>query len=342
MARMTTALLIFPHQLFRDHPGLSAQPDRVVLIEDPLFFGDREYPLRFHKQKLWLHRASMQRFAEQLRQEGETVEYIDYIAGEAVTKNAIEALKSQGVTKLLLADPVDFILRKRVESYAETYGLDLDVLDAPLFLNTSDDNHAWRASQKRWFMAEYYKSQRRRLDVLMDGDEPVGGKWSFDEANRKKVPKKLLGSVPQFPMRQASSLERDVKASIETQFPDHYGSLDRIIWPTNHAHAATWLQQFLEARFELFGPYEDAIVEGEALLWHSALTPMLNIGLLTPHQILDAVQDHISRHDVPLNSAEGFIRQIIGWREFMRATYDDLGVQMRTSNHWNHTRDIPE
>lgn len=102
------------------------------------------------------------------------------------------------------------------------------------------------------------------------------------------------------------------------------------------------MQDFLEARFEKFGSYEDAIVEGEVLLWHSALTPMLNTGLITPHQILDAVQDHMSRHDVPINSAEGFVRQLIGWREFMRATYEDLGVKMRTTNHWNHTRDIPE
>ena len=113
---MTTALLIFPHQLFAAHPGLAEQPDRVVLIEDPLFFGDRQYPLRFHKQKLWLHRASMKRYADHLANEGETVDYIDYKDGPPVTKDAIKDLKTRGITQLICADPVDFLLEKRLRT----------------------------------------------------------------------------------------------------------------------------------------------------------------------------------------------------------------------------------
>lgn len=339
---MRTALLIFPHQLFAEHPGLADQPDRVVLIEDPLFFGDRQYPMRFHKQKLWLHRTSMKRFAEHLKDEGESVDYVDYLAGEPVTQQTVEQLAKDGIERLVLADPADFILEKRLRSYAEEHDLALTLLDTPGFLNTNDQNRAWREGEKRWFMAEFYKAQRTRLDVLMDGEDPRGGQWSFDEDNRKKVPKKLLSDIPQLPTRDADEMEQQVIQSIEDQFPDNYGHLDQIIWPTDHAIAATWLETFLTERFEKFGPYEDAIEEGEVLLWHSALTPMLNIGLLTPRQILDATIDHIETHDTPLNSAEGFIRQIIGWREFMRATYVDLGVEMRTGNHWKHTRDIPE
>ena len=339
---MRTALLIFPHQLFEDHPGLADQPDRVVLIEDPLFFGDRQYPMRFHKQKLWLHRASMKRFAERLKEAGETVEYVDYLVGEPVTRRTIERLAADGIDRLSLADPADFILEKRLRSYAQSTDLALTVLDTPGFLNTSDQNRLWRDGEKRWLMAEYYKAQRTRLNVLMDGDEPRGGHWSFDEDNRKKVPKRLLTDIPQLPIRDPDDVEQQIINSIEDQFPENYGNLGEIIWPTDHASAAAWLETFLIERFEKFGPYEDAIEEGEALLWHSALTPMLNIGLLTPRQILDAAIEHIETHDVPLNSAEGFIRQIIGWREFMRATYVDLGVTMRTTNHWDHSRAIPE
>lgn len=339
---MSTALLIFPHQLFADHPGLKQAPERVLLVEDSLFFGDPEYPACFHKQKLWLHRASMARYRQDLEQKGLRVELCVYQSQQAMLENLIQQLSVEGVTELLVCAPTDFILEKRLKAAVEDRALDLTVLDTPLFLNTREQNQGWRDDQKRWFMAEFYKFQRRRLNILMDGDGPAHGKWSFDEDNRKKVPKKLQGQVPQLWPITPDEIDEQARASINQQFADNYGSLDELVWPTSHAAAANWLDKFLAERFELFGPYEDAILQGESLLWHSAITPMLNIGLLTPQQVLDAVLAHMDTHDVPINSAEGFIRQIIGWREFMRATYEDLGVKMRTRNHWNHTRKMPE
>ncbi|MEM9289771.1 MAG: cryptochrome/photolyase family protein, partial [Pseudomonadota bacterium] len=335
------ALLIFPHQLFEDHPGLTAAPDKVVLIEDPLFFGDHQYPATFHKQKLWLHRASMARYAQRLKAD-HTTDLIKFAPGQPVLKNTLKAMASENVTHILCCDPVDFTLEKRLDRICSAAGLTLEMLASPLFLNTRDQNQEWRAGRKRWFMAEFYKAQRTRLDVLMDGDDPVGGQWSFDEDNRKKVPKTLLSEIPQLRELSPDTIDEDAKASIEADFPNNYGSLETLYWPTSHAGAKAWLDSFLRERFALFGPYEDAIVEGESLLWHSAITPMLNIGLLTPAQVISAVKAHIDKHDIPVNSAEGFIRQVIGWREFMRATYEDLGVKMRTTNHWNHTRPMPK
>lgn len=339
---MTTALLIFPHQLFADHPGLNEEVDRVLLIEDSLFFGDPQYPARFHKQKLWLHRASMARYQATLREKGFDPELVRYEEGTRVLREAIGVLKKDGVKRIVACDPTDFMLVKRIRRYADDDGIELTFLDTPLFLNSREENRDWREGQRRWFMAEYYKSQRRRLDILMDGDEPRGGQWSFDEDNRKKVPKKLQGSVPALAPREGDDIDEEARQSVNRQFPDNYGSIERLYWPTDHQGAAKWLDAFLKERFELFGPYEDAVLEGESLLWHSAITPMLNIGLLTPCQVLDVVQKHLESHDVPLNSAEGFVRQVIGWREFMRATYEDLGVRMRTTNHWKHERSIPE
>ncbi|MEO0607321.1 MAG: cryptochrome/photolyase family protein, partial [Pseudomonadota bacterium] len=187
-------MLIFPHQLFDQHPGRAEQPDHTVLIEDPLFFGDPQYPMRFHKQKLWLHRTSMTRYAERLRTEGETVDYVDYDVGEPVTQQTIADLSKAGFTRLVCADPVDFSLEKRLKAYAKEAEIELEILETPGFLNSKADNRNWRATQKRWFMVEFYKAQRRRLNVLMQGDAPMGGQWSFDEDNRKKVPKKLLST----------------------------------------------------------------------------------------------------------------------------------------------------
>lgn len=337
---MTTALLIFPHQLFAAHPGLDEGPDRIVLIEDSLFFGDPHYPMKFHKQRLWLHRTTMARYKAGLDDDHE-VDLVRYKAGKIVLKSAVKSLAGDGVKTLMACDPVDFIVEKRLRNYAEQNGLNLTLIPTPMFLNLKSTNEDWRADQNKWFMASFYKFQRRRFDILMEGDDPKGGQWSFDEDNRKKVPKKLLGEAPRLKPYGADEVAEEARASVNEDFPDNYGTIDDLFWPTTHDAAARWLDRFLEQRFERFGPYEDAVVEGKSLLWHSALTPMLNIGLLTPQQIVDATLDYIEGHDVPINSVEGFIRQIIGWREFMRATYDDLGVTMRTTNHWNHTRKIP-
>ena len=338
---MTKALLIFPHQLFRPHPGIAKHPDRICLIEDKLFFGDAQYPMQFHKQKLWLHRASMARYAKYLETLKTPHEYVAYKKDEPVLEPLIARLAKDGVTEIEACDPVDFILEKRLKAYCEAEGLELKLLNTPMFLNTPGENRAWREDHKSWFMAEFYKRQRKQLGVLMDGDDPKGGKWSFDDENQKKVPKKLQDQVPQLKPREPDEVEEEARKSVEADFPDNYGSLDELYWPTSHEAAESWLGRFLKERFELFGPYEDAILEGEALLWHSAITPMLNIGLLTPKQVLDAALAEIESRDIPMNSAEGFIRQVIGWREFMRATYEDLGVEMRNGNHWGHERALP-
>ncbi|MEM1388238.1 MAG: cryptochrome/photolyase family protein [Pseudomonadota bacterium] len=336
---MAQALLIFPHQLFADHPGLAEAPDRVVLVEEPLFFGDPVYPAVFHKQKLWLHRASLARYQARLEAAGHAVARIAYQRDADLLRGALADLSGAGIETILVADPVDFTLSKRLRAAAEAAQLTLEVLTSPGFINSGADNRDWAQGRKRWFMAEFYKSQRRRLDVMMVGDTPEGGQWSFDEDNRKKVPKKMLGEIPDLPAINRDQIDLDARAEIEAAFPDAWGSLDRLIYPTSHEAAQAWLDAFLRERFALFGDYEDAIVEGESTLWHGVLTPMLNVGLLTPGQVLDAVLDFDG--DVPINAREGFVRQIIGWREFMRATYEDLGVQMRSTNHWGHSRAIP-
>ncbi len=336
---MTKALLIFPHQLFAKHPGLDMAPERVVMVEDPLFFGDAQYPLTFHKQKLWLHRATMAHYAERLRADGWRVEIEGYRREKGMIARVVSALPKNGVTEIVLADPVDQTAMKRLEKAAKD--LTMTVLDTPGFINSKWDNADWSQGRKRWFMAEYYKFQRRRLNVLMDGDDPVGEQWSFDEDNRKKVPKARLPDLPPIPTVNRSQIDLDARDSVERDFPENYGSLDTLIYPTQHDDAEQWLQDFLSTRMTDFGAYEDAIVEGESWLWHSVLTPMLNVGLLTPRQIVDATLAHAARHEVPLNSLEGFLRQIIGWREFMRATYEDLHVKMRTTNHWGHRRKMP-
>jgi len=338
---VTSAALLLPSQLFAQHPALATRPDTVVLFEDPLFFGDAYYPAKMHKQKLWLHRASMARYRDGLATKGFDATIWPFERHPDACLRLFQSLRDRGVSQVVMADPVDFVALKRLRAAAGSTDITLDIQPSPGFLNTRADNLKWSAGRKRWFMAEFYKSQRRRLNVLMENGQPTGGQWSFDEENRKKVPKALLGSLPWIDWPAHDAVDEAAKASVLADFPDALGSLDTLYYPTSHKAASDWMAQFLERRFERFGDYEDAIVEGENWLWHAVLTPALNIGLLTPKQVLDAALAHADCKGIPLNSLEGFIRQIIGWREFIRATYEDLGVPMRTTNHWGHHRPIP-
>jgi len=335
-----TVLLVFPHQLFEDHPGLSRGPHRVALVEDNLFFGDVDHPACFHKQKLWFHRSTMKRYEQWLLDANFTVDYAEHVAKDNTLRNFLQGVSGKAKT-VIVSDPHDHLLSRRLDRYCDEFHLELITLDTPMFLNAREENQAYRAGKKRWFMADFYKFQRRRLGVLMQGDQPEGGKWSFDDENRKKVPKALMGDIPRLTQPRRDPIDIAARDYVQKNYVSHPGSLERLIYPTSHKAAKKWLDDFLRHRFSRFGDYEDAIVSGEHWLWHSVLTPMLNVGLLTPQSVVDRTLRFAKRNEVPLNALEGFTRQIIGWREFMRATYEDLGVPMRTTNHWGHTRSIP-
>jgi deoxyribodipyrimidine photolyase-related protein len=338
-------LLVFPHQLFDNHPGFQWKPSRIVLIEESLFFGDAENFVKFHKQKLWLHRATMKRYQQRLEQLGFETVYLSYRSEPNALQAHLESLlggSNKSKDSMLVVEPDDYLLNRRLQRYSRNSGIELRYLPSPGFLNGLGENAEYRAGKKRWLMADFYKWQRRRMNLLMEKDEPIGGKWSFDEENRKKVPKKLLPEIPELLELQFDEIDEEAREYVENRFAENFGEIETFFYPTSHSDAEAWLKHFLTHRFEKFGTYEDAIVEGESWLWHSMLTPALNVGLLTPDQVVKAAIDHFEQHDVPLNSVEGFIRQIIGWREFMRATYHDLGVEMRTTNHWGHHRKIPQ
>ena len=331
--------LIFPHQLFDAHPAL-APGGAAVLVEDPLFFHDPQYPARYHKQRLLLHRASMRRYASRLEARGHRIRYVDY--AEAETDALVASLAAEGVTTLRYADPHDFILQRRLDRACAAHGIEQHVSPSPMWLNTRADNDAYFGGKKRWLMANFYKQQRRRLDVLVDADgEPIGGQWSYDEDNRKKITKQALAEIPPLPREEPDAYVEEARAYVERHFPDHVGTTDAFRYPTGHEEAQRWLADFLEQRLDRFGPFEDAFEPGEPYLYHAVLTPMLNTGLLTAQEVLGATLAHAARHAVPLASLEGFLRQVIGWREFMRASYDQRGVEIRNGNVWGFRRTLP-
>lgn len=324
--------IVFPYQLYWPHPALAVSRT-VLLIEHPLMFGkDALYPLSLHKQKLLLHRASMKAYEAKLQVEGYSVSYIDFY-------EASDWLQQVETAIVHCCEPTDYLLQKELEGS----GLVLQKYASPNFLNTSVQNQEFFSTQHKPFMKQFYEWQRRRLDVLMEPDgTPTGGKFSFDTDNRKKLPAAERNRLSDLPKPKQSDILKDATAYVDQHFPQNPGVTEEMLYPYTHEEAEIWLQRFLEERLEKFGPYEDAIESDTNWLYHSVLTPSLNIGLLSPQQIIDTTLLYAKKHDVPIASLEGFLRQIIGWREFMRFSYEEYGVQMRSGNTWNHQQQLPD
>ncbi|MEO2091367.1 MAG: cryptochrome/photolyase family protein [Gemmataceae bacterium] len=325
---MPTAALIYPHQLFDPHPAV-AGADAVFLVEDPLFF--RQY--RFHRQKLILHRATMKRYAREVIP---AARYIDAHA-LAATADVVRHVNQAEFTAVRVVDPNDDWLARRLTAACAEAGVRLTVLDDPHFLTPRPEIDADTAGRDRLFFTDFYIRQRKRLGVLVSGGKPVGGKWSFDTENRRKLPAKLTPPAPAWPAENEYVAE--ARQYVRAHFPDAVGDDTPFVYPTSAAQARAWLADFLEHRFAPFGEYEDAISARHSVLFHSLLTPALNVGLLSPREVLDAALGCQDR--VPMNSLEGFVRQVIGWREFVRLVYRTSGRRQRTLNFWGFSATIP-
>jgi len=330
--------LVYPHQLFRNHPALG-KGRLCLLLEDPMFFGnDSRWPMPMHKQKLVLHRASMTAFAGGLND----ARIVENPGGGTLDGVAwLDAAIPNEVTDIHFCDPVDDVVGRRLSSVAEKRGITLHQYASPNFLTPDDFLEKHIGTRKRPFMAKFYQAQRERMGILLGEDgHPVGGKWSFDTENRKKLPKSA--TVPSPPVAPTSTSVRDAIHHVESKFPDHPGASGEFRWAVTHKDAEKWMRDFFNDRFENFGVYEDAISRGHAFINHSALTPMLNIGLLDPKTVVEAALDAAEhRPEVPLNSLEGFIRQVIGWREFMAGIYRHRGTTIRNGNFWGCDRPMP-
>ena len=334
---MQSLNLIFPNQLFEDSP-LYSNGNLCVLVEHDLFF--KQY--KFHKQKLAFHRASMQSLKVFLEEKGLKVRYISSIDKASNTQVLFQALNAEGFVHINTYLPVDNWLEKQMAEESKIQGFEIEYHENPLFLNKEEDlQDFFGKSKNRYFHNDFYIQQRKKQDILLDDrKEPVGGKWSYDADNRKKYPKKKV--PPQMEYAPFCPFYKEAFGYVEKNYASNYGDLNsEKLFPIDHEGSNDWFESFLKERFEEFGPYEDAIVKDESVLHHSVLTPMMNSGLITSKYVVHRSIDFAIEHGVPLNSLEGFIRQIIGWREFIRGFYLHKGVQSRTMNYWGFERKIP-
>lgn len=333
--QMKTILIIFPHQLFKQHPGLDIA-DEVVIIEEYLFF--RQYP--FHKSKLAYHRACMKAYEDFLNKSAYICRYIESQNPLSDIRLFIDQLGNE--TLLAFADPCDNWLENRIISSCKRNHIEFKSLSSPQFLNSKADLFEYQRTHKRLFQTEFYIQQRKQRHILIDSNQqPLGGKWSFDQENRLRYPKGK--QAPLVNSNFDTEFSKEAIRYVDLNFDANPGKYNKLHWyPHTFEQAESWLEEFIQHRLSEFGHYEDAIVGQAELLHHSLLTPALNCGLLTPEQVIHRILKAYNENtDLPLNSIEGLIRQILGWREFIRLVYVCKGSEERTKNFWNFNRPIP-
>lgn len=332
---MKELTILFPHQLYYPHPALEKKRG-VVLVEEALFFTQ----YHFHKQKLILHRASLRAFQELLEKKGFSVNYIAATESSHELTACLKMLVKNGLKSLHYIDPVDDWLQQKLTKNGQQLKIELIKYSTPGFLNQLKEVEPFFAKRKTYFQTDFYCWQRKQRNWLIDHDgKPIGGKWTFDDQNRERYPSK--NNPPILPAIQPNKQVKEAIQYVETHFSKNPGETINFNYPVTHQQARDWWRNFLETRFKDFGTYEDAMTIQHTWLHHAVISPLLNIGLLEPASLMQEVLAFGAQKKIPLNSLEGFIRQISGWREFIRIVYEREGGKQRTTNYWKFTRKIP-
>lgn len=285
--------LIFPHQLTINKEGLhSGRP--IFLVEEFLFF----LHFSFHKHKLVFHRATMKSFAQKLQDEGFEVRYIEATQEESDVRILLKMLAEDHIKSVHIFDPVDDWLSKRINQTATKYGLDISLYPSSLFLDSLDIYQEYFKDRSGYFQTDFYTWQRKRKQYLLDQDKkPMGGKWSFDKENRKKIPKNH--SLPKITMPEESAYYHEAIEYVEKHFPENPGQLPSDLrYPIDELQSRDWLEQFFYNRFHHFGDYEDAILQEEHFLYHSVLTPLLNVDLIQPDEVIANMLNVARNNDI--------------------------------------------
>ena len=332
---MTTGIWILGDRLCKQQLTLqnnqgkkSATP--VILIESSSYVRQRAY----HQQKLVLIWSAMRHFAEELKADGWQVTY-------AIAEDFITPLQSwireHNLTELQITEPGDRPFWHLIDSL--NLKCQVKFLCDNHFLWSKAEFQTWAKSRKRLLMEDFYREGRKRFNLLMEGKQPAGGKWNFDKQNRKP-PKKNL-QTPQPLTFQPDEITQAAIDRVKEQKYSSYGKLESFSWAVTRQQALQVLEHFIQECLPNFGTYQDAMVTGEYTLWHGLISPYINLGLLNPLEVITAVEKAYYEQELPLNSVEGFIRQILGWREYMHGIYHHLDEAYSENNWFEHHQPLP-
>jgi (6-4)DNA photolyase len=301
---------------------------------------------RYHKKRLVLALSMLRHFAEELRKEGYKVFHYGIEASngkqlceEGQSSCLQDFVKKAGIRKLRVMEANEYDADKPLHGLQKNLGLPVEVVSNDQFMVGRHGFRSWFESSEDTTVESFYRERRRNTDLLMEDGQPLGGRWNYDTDNR--VPPSGNLPVPELPVFEPDSITRKAIEIVDDRFSSHNGSTSDFALPVTSSEAEIWLKDFLENRLRLFGMYQDAMLQKSSTMFHAFLSPYLNHGLINPRNLLGMVGKAYDEGNVPINSAEGFIRQILGWREYVHGCYWMRMPGMREENFLGFEREVP-
>lgn len=322
--------IVLGNQLFAQKYYKSS-PQNVFMCEDFSLCTHFKY----HKHKIIFFLSSMRHFKKELIDIDKKVHYFELEKKSHFFEKLYSTIKKLKVTVIKMFEIEDKFFESEIIKFCKKNKLELIFDRSPMFLVSRDEFKNYNSTVKKPFMKSFYEGLRKSTNILMEGGKPVGGKFSFDADNRKKIPKKFDVVSSNIKVTD-DKITKEVKVLVDKYFSDHPGNSENFWLCVDRKSTLSFLNVFFKEKFQLFGDYEDAIDQRDPFLYHSVLSPYINIGFVTPEEV---IKKAISV-DVSLNSKEGFIRQVIGWREFMRGIYQEYSHEMETKNFFKHKRKL--
>jgi deoxyribodipyrimidine photolyase-related protein len=336
-----TLRLVMGDQLSRDLSSLrdaAPRTDVILMVE----VKAEVTSVKHHRQKIVLVLSAMRHFAASLRSEGFRVDYVlldDPANTQSFTTELQRAVERHSASRLVVTEASEWRVHHIMQGWAAAIGAEVEIRPDDRFLCSREAFAKWADGRRSFRMEFFYREMRKTTGLLMRDGEPEGGQWNFDAENRKKLPKNAV--LPRRLSFAPDRVTQDVMRLVGEHHADHFGSLQHFGWAVTRDDALVALQHFVEHALPQFGDYQDAMKHGEDFIHHSILSPYLNIGLLNPREVCDAAENAFRHGDAPLNAVEGFIRQTIGWREYVNGIYWSQMPDYADGNFLNGTRDLP-
>ena len=339
---MSTLRLILGDQLSREISSLEGcDPSKDIILMCEIW-NEATY-VKHHKKKIAFLFSAMRHFAEELKASGYRVEYtkLNDKDNTGFFKTEVErTLKKYKFNRIVVTHPGEYRVLQDIESWEAGFGMPVKIKSDNRFLCTTEEFSTWAKDRKQLRLEYFYREMRKKNSILMNGSDPVGGQWNYDSENRQ--PPKSGLEIPEPYSNDTDDITREVMDLVAERFSDHFGDLEPFYFAVTRDQALQALYLFIEHRLKNFGTFQDAMIEGEPWMYHSHIGFYLNCGLLLPMECVRAAEEAYNQDKVPLNSVEGFIRQIIGWREYVRGVYWLKMPDYANENFFGAKRNLPE
>jgi deoxyribodipyrimidine photolyase-related protein len=319
--------------------GFDKKVDTILLCE---VLEEATY-VKHHKKKLVFIFSAMRHFRDLLEKSGFSVSYVklDDPGNTGSFAGEVKRAKNEyNPNKIIITEPGEYRVLDDVKTWERNLDLTVEILADDRFLTSQEEFSTWADGRKELRMEYFYRQVRKNYNILMDGEKPEGGKWNYDNENRKPLKGNLI--IPKIFLSEPDSITQEVMSLISKRFPDNFGNIKPFHYAVTRDQALQALEKFINERLVNFGTYQDAMVQGEPWLFHSHISLYLNSGLLLPLECVEHAEQAYRNGHAPLNSVEGFIRQIIGWREYIRGIYWLKMPQYKRQNFLDAERKLPE